>query len=224
MLEARRFVFRTKHGCSCSWCRTTGSGLGAVAGCCEQGNEHWGSILFEGVRTAKPTFESWMDILLCAVSQSVGCTVNTMSVAVVRVCRYPHVHRLTDCQEFQWWNVPLWGVVRLCVQNNGGICMFRLGMRPAASEPQRPVFHLCPHLFGALRPCSCTFWSSGIQLVPHTAWFVGDKCPLCKLVNMRLFKRLIAQTVYTVCTRISYKIFPVTNLNKYLHCGTNGTE
>ena len=33
------------------------------------------------------------------------------------------------------------------------------------------------------------------------------------------FKRFIAQTVYTVCTRISYRIVPVTNLNKYLHCG-----
>ena len=38
------------------------------------------------------------------------------------------------------------------------------------------------------------------------------------------FTRFIAQTVYTVCTRINYKIVPVTNLNKYLHCGTGGTE
>ena len=36
--------------------------------------------------------------------------------------------------------------------------------------------------------------------------------------------RLIAQTVYTVCTRINYKIVPVTNLNKYLHYGTSGAE
>ena len=34
------------------------------------------------------------------------------------------------------------------------------------------------------------------------------------------FKRFISQTVYTVCTRINYKIVPVTNLNKYLHYGT----
>ena len=40
----------------------------------------------------------------------------------------------------------------------------------------------------------------------------------------------IAQTkctvcrVCTVCTRISYKTFPVTNLNKYLHYDTSGTE
>ena len=34
----------------------------------------------------------------------------------------------------------------------------------------------------------------------------------------------IAQTVYTVCTKLNYKFVPVTNLNKYLHCGTRGTE
>jgi len=37
-------------------------------------------------------------------------------------------------------------------------------------------------------------------------------------------KRFIGQTVYTMCTRIKYKIVPVTNLNKYLHYGTSGTE
>jgi hypothetical protein len=37
-------------------------------------------------------------------------------------------------------------------------------------------------------------------------------------------KRFIAQTVRTVCTRINYKIVTVTNLNKYLHYGTSGTE
>jgi len=37
-------------------------------------------------------------------------------------------------------------------------------------------------------------------------------------------KRFIAQTVHTGCTRINYKIFTVTNLNKYLHNGTSGTE
>jgi len=30
-------------------------------------------------------------------------------------------------------------------------------------------------------------------------------------------KIFIAHIVYTVCTRINYKIVPVTNLNKYLH-------
>jgi len=37
-------------------------------------------------------------------------------------------------------------------------------------------------------------------------------------------KRFIAQRIYTVCTRINYKIVPVTNLNKYLEYGTSGTE
>jgi len=33
------------------------------------------------------------------------------------------------------------------------------------------------------------------------------------------FLRFIAQTVYTRCTRINYKIVPVTNFNEYLHYG-----
>ena len=37
-------------------------------------------------------------------------------------------------------------------------------------------------------------------------------------------KRFITQKVYTVCTRINYTTVPVTNLNKYLHCGTSGIE
>ena len=37
-------------------------------------------------------------------------------------------------------------------------------------------------------------------------------------------KRFVAQRVYTVCTRINYGMFPVTNLNKYLEYGTSGTE
>jgi len=37
-------------------------------------------------------------------------------------------------------------------------------------------------------------------------------------------KRFIVQTVYTVCTRINYKIVPVTNLNKNVHYGTRATE
>ena len=39
-----------------------------------------------------------------------------------------------------------------------------------------------------------------------------------------LLKMFIAKTVYTVCIRINYKIVPLTNLNKYLHNGTSGTE
>jgi len=36
--------------------------------------------------------------------------------------------------------------------------------------------------------------------------------------------KFVAQTVYTVCKRINYKIVPVNNLNKYLRYGTSGTE
>ena len=38
------------------------------------------------------------------------------------------------------------------------------------------------------------------------------------------FKRFIAQTVETACTRINYIIVLVTNLNKYLQYGTSETE
>ena len=34
----------------------------------------------------------------------------------------------------------------------------------------------------------------------------------------------IAQTVYTVCIRMNYKIVPVHNFNIYLHCGISGNE
>jgi hypothetical protein len=37
-------------------------------------------------------------------------------------------------------------------------------------------------------------------------------------------KRFIVQTEYTVCTGIRYKIVPLTNLTKYWHYGTSGTE
>jgi hypothetical protein len=37
-------------------------------------------------------------------------------------------------------------------------------------------------------------------------------------------KRLIAQRVYTVCTRIHYEIVPLNSLNKYLHYGVSGTD
>jgi len=38
------------------------------------------------------------------------------------------------------------------------------------------------------------------------------------------FKRFVTPRVYTVCTSTKYKIVPVTNMNKYLHHSTNGTE
>ena len=37
-------------------------------------------------------------------------------------------------------------------------------------------------------------------------------------------KRFIAQKVHTVCSRINYKIVPVTNLKKCLHYSKSGTE
>jgi len=42
--------------------------------------------------------------------------------------------------------------------------------------------------------------------------------------ELLFLKRFIAQTVYIVCARINYKIVSATNLNKYLHYGTSGTE
>jgi len=37
-------------------------------------------------------------------------------------------------------------------------------------------------------------------------------------------RKFIAQKVYTTCTRTSYKIVPVNNLNKYLHSDTSDME
>ena len=50
---------------------------------------------------------------------------------------------------------------------------------------------------------------SGLEIALHSRYF-----------ELFFFKRFISQTVYTVCTKINYKIVPVTNLNKYLHYGT----
>jgi len=38
------------------------------------------------------------------------------------------------------------------------------------------------------------------------------------------FLSFITPSVYTRCTKINYKIVPVTNFNKYLHYGTSGNE
>jgi hypothetical protein len=38
-----------------------------------------------------------------------------------------------------------------------------------------------------------------------------------QITDLFFGKRSVAQTVYTVCTRINYRLVPVTNLNKYLH-------
>jgi len=39
-----------------------------------------------------------------------------------------------------------------------------------------------------------------------------------------LFKKRITQKVCIACSRTSYKIGPLTNLNKYLHYDTSETE
>jgi hypothetical protein len=44
---------------------------------------------------------------------------------------------------------------------------------------------------------------------------------LNRLISFVCFKIFIAQRVYKECTRINYKIVPVTELNKYLHYGTS---
>ena len=55
---------------------------------------------------------------------------------------------------------------------------------------------------------------------------LGDVCVLvCVCMCCHFFLRsFITQTVYTVSSRINYKIVPVNNLNKYLHYGTNENE
>ena len=47
---------------------------------------------------------------------------------------------------------------------------------------------------------------------------------VCVYIYIYIYKRFITHRVYTVCTRINYKIVPVTSLNKYLHYSTSGTE
>jgi len=43
-------------------------------------------------------------------------------------------------------------------------------------------------------------------------------------VTLFFLKSFITQTVYTRCTRINYKIVPVTSFNKYVLYGTSGNE
>jgi hypothetical protein len=47
-----------------------------------------------------------------------------------------------------------------------------------------------------------------------------------EILLLIFLKRFIGQRVrvYTVCTRINYKIVPVASSYKYLHYGTSGTE
>jgi len=44
------------------------------------------------------------------------------------------------------------------------------------------------------------------------------------VLSIYIFKIYWTDSIYTVCTSINYKIVPVTNLNKYWHYGTSGTE
>jgi len=63
-----------------------------------------------------------------------------------------------------------------------------------------------------------------IQNAAYLQDVVGSQWPLVDGRSLNFLKIFIAQSVYTVCTRINYKIVPVTNLYKYLHYGTSGTE
>ena len=42
--------------------------------------------------------------------------------------------------------------------------------------------------------------------------------------HLDFFKDIYCTESICMCTRINYIIFPVSNLNKYLHCGTSETE
>jgi len=58
--------------------------------------------------------------------------------------------------------------------------------------------------------------SSGGNVKPHAQFHLGPRLVMHGTVPSVLFiKRFIAQSVYTVCTKINYKIIPVTSLNKY---------
>jgi len=43
-------------------------------------------------------------------------------------------------------------------------------------------------------------------------------------VDLAIFLGFMVQNVLTGCSRTSYKFFPLTNANKYLHSDTSGTE
>jgi len=42
--------------------------------------------------------------------------------------------------------------------------------------------------------------------------------------NVIFFKEILHREYIKACTRMNYKIVPVTNLNKYVHSVTTGTE
>jgi hypothetical protein len=111
-----------------------------------------------------------------------------------------HVHRQTDRQARD----PL--VNCSVLWSNSAVCAeLRWNLYVPCRNATRYVrskASCVPSPLGASRPWSCTFWSSDIQLLSHTVWFVGDRCPLCKLVNMRWFmgKRILLwQQTVLVC-------------------------
>ena len=59
------------------------------------------------------------------------------------------------------------------------------------------------------------------KYLPYCTWIANQ---VCGIYEQTFLKTFIAQTVYTAYTRTNYKTVPVTNLNKYLHYGTSGTE
>ena len=51
------------------------------------------------------------------------------------------------------------------------------------------------------------------------------RCGFIVLCPLQFFlKRFIARKVYIACTRTSYRIIPLTNLNKYLHYDASPIE
>jgi hypothetical protein len=70
-------------------------------------------------------------------------------------------------------------------------------------------------------------WQAVLNAVfPEIFKFLSARvhCRRCiSVLQLFFLRRFIAPRVYTVCTRISYKIVSVTNLNKYFHYFTSGT-
>ena len=71
-----------------------------------------------------------------------------------------------------------------------------------------------------------------MPLVCFSSYRVASKNEAIGVINPPFFAQtpflkfffFFAQRIRTVGTRINYKRVPVTNLNKYLHYGTSGTE
>ena len=53
---------------------------------------------------------------------------------------------------------------------------------------------------------------------------VDPEMNLIQFETQFFFNRFVAQKVFTVCTRINYRIVPVTNFNKYLHYAASESE